>query len=175
MWIGRLFLAIDYVRASIYFSTLVLKGTQLVLGPVLRITHDILKEVVAKPALSSLGAFEKIVADSAGLGGTSLPKLEWIPVSVRRKGTRQMGDLFAAIGHATYYQTLSLYSAHREWSGRILTSESLGSRMTTVAVGYAVVAGTMGLLALNPAGTSSKTGEAILQSVKRHSQFVKVR
>lgn len=174
MWIGRLFLAIDYVRTSVYFSTLVLQGTRVVLDPLLRVTHDIIKEVVVKPALSSLGAFEKIVADSAGLGETSLPKLEWIPTSVREKGASKLGDFFAAIGRESHDQAIWLHSANREWSARILASNSLASRMTTVAVGYAVAAGTMGMLALNPAGTWGNVGDAIRQSIQRHSQFVKV-
>lgn len=178
MWIGRLFLAIDYLKSPVYFSTLVIKGSRLVLDPALRVTYDIAKEVVVVPALSSLGAFEKIVAESAGLKGTSLPKTEWLdPIispTTRSMMVSRLGDLFAIIGHFVHKQLAIIYHSNREWSMRVLASESLSSRMTTVAVGYGFVAFLMGVVALNPAGVSSNAGQVVLQSIQRHSQFIKV-
>lgn len=178
MWIGRVFLAVDYVQASIYFSALVIKGSRLVLDPALRVTYDIVKEVVVVPALSSLRAFEKIVADSAGLQGTSLTNAGWldplVSPSTRTMALDKAGDLFAMIGRVAEEQAGAFYVSKRAWSMRILASDTLSSRMTTVAVGYAVVAGAMVLAALNPAGSSTNVGQAIYNSIKSQSQFIKV-
>lgn len=178
MWVGRVFLACDYVKASLYFSTLVIKGSRLVLDPALRVTYDIAKEVVVVPALSSLGAFEKIVADSAGLQGTSLPSTSWldslVSPSTRSMALDKMGDLFALIGRVAEEQAKALYLSNREWSMRTIVAYSISSRMTTVAVGYAVIAVSMVLAACNPAGSSTNIGQAIISSIKSQSQFIKV-
>lgn len=178
MWIGRVCLAVDYFKSSVYFSTLVIKGSRLVLDPALRVAYDIAKEVVVVPALHSLGAFEKIVADSAGLQGTSLPSAGWldplVTSSTRAAALDKLGDFFAVIGRVSVEQMEALHHSNREWSMRILASETLSSRMTTVAVGYGVVVGAMTLAALNPAGSSTNVGQAIFESIKNQSQFIKV-
>lgn len=178
MWVGRIFLAVDYVKASVYFFTLVIKGTRLVLDPALRVTYDIATEVVIIPALTSFGAFEKIVAASAGLQVISPHSTNWldplVSPSSRAMASSKLGDLFAIIGRVTEEQARALYLANREWSMRILASETLSSRMTTVAVGYAVVAGLMILIAFNPAGSSTNLGQAMITSIKNQSQFIKV-
>jgi hypothetical protein len=178
MWIGRVCLAADYVKASIYFTSLVIKGSRLVLDPALRVTYDIAKEVIVVPALSSLGAFEKIVADSAGLQGTSLPCAGWLdPIispSSQAMAIEKTGDLFAIIGRVAGERAETLYLANREWSMRVLASDTLSSRMTTVAVGYGVVMSGMAIAALNPAGSSTNVGQAIINSIKSQSQFIKV-
>lgn len=177
MWIGRIFLSVDYVRASIHFVKLVNKGSEVVFGPLLRVAHDIGKEVIVLPLLSSYVALEKIVAKATGFddAAASVERInQIIPVTVRERASAKAGDVFESIGQVARSQAVSLYHAERIWANNLLASKTLTSRLTSVAVGYTVIGSCMCLLAFNPSGSQGSAAAAIVDSVRRNSQFIKV-
>jgi hypothetical protein len=177
IWIGRLFLSINYWHAAKYSAVLVIKGTRLIFDPVVRVIYDILAQVVVMPALSSIKALEKIVADTAGLGDTSLPKVSWIPSVppvIREKAATRAGDLFALIGKTTLGYATEAYEAHGSWSAKILGTNSLSHRLWTMGYGYAVVLSVLGFIALDPAGFRGHQRDQFSGHVSESAQYVKV-
>lgn len=177
IWIGRLFLSIDYWHAATYSTVLVIKGTRLIFDPVVRVIYDILAQVVVMPALSSIKALEKIVADTAGLGHTSLPKVTWIPAIppvIREKAASRAGDVFALIGSTTLDRVTQAYAAHGTWSAKILSTDSLSHRLWTMGYGYAVVLSILGFVALDPAGFRGQRNGQFSGHVSESAQYLKV-
>jgi hypothetical protein len=177
IWIGRLFLSIDYWHAATYSTVLVVKGARLVFDPVVRVIYDILAQVVVMPALSSLKALEKIVADSIGLGNTSLPKVDWIPAIppvIRDTAAPKLGDLFAFIGQTTRTYAVDAYQAHGAWSAKIMSTNSLSHRLWTMGYGYAVILSVLLFIVLNPAGFGRQPNGQLSTHVSESAQYVKV-
>jgi hypothetical protein len=177
IWIGRLFLSINYWHAATYSALLVIKGARLVFDPVVRVIYDILAQVVVMPALSSIMALEKIVADSAGLGDTSLPKVDWIPSIppvIREKALPKLGDVFALIGKATQEHASKAYESHGIWSTKILSTNTLSHRLWTMGYGYAVIFSFLIFIALDPAGFRRQPGGHFSNHVSDIAQYLKV-
>lgn len=177
MWIGRLFLSIDYWHAATYSALLVVKGARLVFDPVVRVVYDILAQVVVMPAISSIMALEKIVADSAGLGDTSLPKVDWIPSLppiIREQAAPKLGDAFAMIGSSTRQYAINAYEAHGIWSAKILSTDTLSHRLWTMGCGYGVIFSVLIFIALDPAGFRRQSGGQFSAHVSDIAQYLKV-
>lgn len=177
IWIGRLFLSIDYWHSAKYSSLLVIKGTRLIFDPLVRVVYDILSQVVIGPVFSSIMALEKIVADSAGLGDTSLPKVNWIlsiPPTVRETATTKAGDLFAQIGKTAQTYASTAYEAHGTWSTKVLSNGSLSNRLWTMAYGYGVILAVVVFIALNPAGFRGDKGGSFGGQFQDTAQYAKV-
>jgi len=177
IWIGRLFLSVNYWHAATYSALLVIKGARLVFDPVLRVIYDILAQVVVMPALSSIMALEKIVADSAGLGDASLPKVDWLPTIppvIRERFATTLGDVFAFIGKAAQEHAIKAYETHGVWSTRILTTNTLSHRLWTMGYGYAVIFALLMFIALDPAGFRRQPGGQVSGHVSDIAQYLKV-
>jgi hypothetical protein len=177
IWIGRIFLSIDYWHSAKYTSLLVIKGTRLIFDPLVRVIYDIMSQVVIGPVFSSIMALEKIVADSAGLGDTSLPKVNWMPVIppvIRETATTKAGDLFAQIGQTTQTYASTIYEAHGSWSAKILSSTTLADRLWTMVYGYGVILAVVTFIALNPAGFRGEKGGSRGGQFQDTAQYAKV-
>lgn len=179
IWIGRIFLSMDFLKTAAYTSVLVIKGTRLIFDPLIRVMYDFSKEVVVLPALSSLKAFERIIADSAGLGDTSLSGVDWMPAHAAdwmpaHVLSEKAGDFFASIGSAVYTSASEAYDAHGIWAAKILASDKLGDRVWTMMYGYGMMAVAVLVVTINLAGYGSSTGRAMLTDLRAHTQFAKV-
>lgn len=175
IWIGRVFLSIDYLKTATYTAVLVIKGIRVIFDPLARVIRDFAKEVVLIPALSSLRAFERIVAEALGLSDTSISNTDWIPSdSTREKAMTQAGDIFASIGDITYTTFAEILSFRDEQAGKILVSHSFKARIWTMVYGYSLIISALVILALNPAGFRSRVGDAFAAEIRGHAQFAKV-
>lgn len=156
---------------------LVLKGVRLIFDPVVRVIYDILAQVVVIPAISSIKALEKIVADTAGLGDTSLPKADWIPTIppvLREKAATQAGDVFAFIGKTTNEYASRAYDAHESWSARIMSTNTLSHRLWTMGYGYGVLLSILAFVALDPAGFRGPKNGQFSGHLSESAQYLKV-
>jgi hypothetical protein len=175
IWIGRVFLSIDYLKTATYTAVLVIKGIRVIFDPLARVIRDFAKEVVLIPALSSLRAFERIVAEALGLSDTSISNTDWIPSeSTREKAITQAGDIFASIGDITYTTIAEILSYRDELASKILVSHSFKARIWTMVYGYSLIISALVILALNPAGFRSRVGDVFAAEIRGHAQFVKV-
>jgi hypothetical protein len=178
IWVGRVFLSIDYWHSATYSTTLVIKGIRLIFDPVFRVIYDILTQVVFLPALASVKALEKIVADSAGLGDATFPRADWlpsIPAAIRETATSRTGDFFASIGQTTHDYVTRAYHMHGAWSAKLLVTGTLSDRVWTMVYGYGVILAGLVFLALNPAGFRGQVGSSLSAEILNHAQFAKVR
>lgn len=174
MWVGKLFLAIDFVHSITYTFDLVIRGSRLVLDPVTDVVWEILKEVVLLPLWSSFKALETILATKIGLGSAPISPSFGTSGDASRMSTIKVldkpADFFAAIGQYTY----NTYAAHRSAAKALGSSTSISGRLWTMLVGYGVIAVSLGLVAIAGEANIGRVSLSVSETIKQHALFVKV-
>lgn len=158
--IGKVSLSIDIVKSIGYTSHHILRLIRAVFDPVFDIALEITKDVVITPLLSSFQALETILARTLGLSGSSsvkFPQFDWTRIAM------------PILDHLR-----KAYETERAFSHRLAESAELSDRVWTMLRGYAVVFGSVGLLALAGESNLGRLSSGILGQIRQHTAFIKL-
>lgn len=156
--VGKAFLRLKFVELAIRTIRYSRSWARLMTDPVIDMSVQILHKVVLLPLFSSFQALEEIAAKSLHLTRTQAAHDGHLAKTLMKIGSR----------------AVDLYDKQHEASMRLATSGTVFSRMWCMAVGYAVVATTVCLIALAGEANLGRLSSGVVDQMKQHGKFLKL-